>query len=84
MKVDEFNKKWQNRLEDGHYGMAINNEEVINLVDKYFTDFEINYTDFTFSQIKLKFGYLRIYANNVNQIVLTELENKINEILKQK
>lgn len=79
----QFNNKWSNRLERGFdkKGMMINNEEIINLVDRHFTKFEKLYPDFSFSQIKIKFGSARVYIENVNVRDINKLEERINEIL---
>jgi hypothetical protein len=64
MTPQEFNEKWKDHLEEGHYGMAINNELIINVCDDYFENLRISNPDFKFSQIKLKFGYPRVYLSD--------------------
>jgi len=76
MTVEEFNKKYEKYLEDGHYGLAINNIAVIRFLDCIFKDF-IKIPDFTYSQIKLKFGMARVYTTlsaNLNYIIEQEIE----------
>ena len=76
--IDDFKEKWHKYLEQGHYGLDIGNLLVIKHLDKEFEkEIEINPT-FSYSQIKLKFGKARVYANSKR----TDLwENEINRIL---
>ena len=50
MTSSEFNKKWAEFLEEGHYGLALDKPEVVEYLDK---EFEIlsKLPDFKFSQI---------------------------------
>ena len=87
MTKDEFNEKWSDYLEPGHYGLAINNEEVIKYLDAWFTtEVEFN-PDFTYSQIKMKFSSSRVYANSgnastweagINKIMMKQIPQKFN------
>jgi len=79
MTSDEFNKKWEIYLEDGHYGMSIENKEVIDYLDKEFYKEIKENSNFEFSQIKIKFGTSRVYANSNKTTIW---EQKINKILK--
>jgi len=65
MTNKEFTDKWNHRLEEGHYGCAISDEKIISHIDETFTEWEKNYPDFTYSQIKWKFNSLRIYVENI-------------------
>lgn len=79
MKIEEFDKKWEKYLEEGFYGLAIDNEKIIDYIDSEFDkEIKIN-PNFKFYQIKIKFGTSRVYADSDKT---TEWENKINEILK--
>ena len=83
----EFNEKYKEYIEEGHYGMDINEPSVLTYVDQIFNDL-IKIPGFQFSQIKTKFGLARVYTNLhdimpfVSRIVEQELEEKINFILK--
>jgi hypothetical protein len=73
MRSKDFNIKWRHRLEEGHYGAAINDTEVLEKIDKYFTKWEQQYPTFTYSQIKYKFSYLRVYVENIPNEEIKEL-----------
>jgi hypothetical protein len=83
----EFNDKYKNYIEEGHYGMAIDIPAVVSYVDTVFQDL-IKIEGFQFSQIKTKYGLSRVYTNLhelmpfVGRIIGNELEEKINFILK--
>jgi hypothetical protein len=83
----EFNDKYKNYIEEGHYGMAIDIPAVVSYVDTVFQDL-IKIEGFQFSQIKTKYGLSRVYTNLdelmpfVGRIIGQELEEKINFILK--
>jgi len=78
MTLNDFNIKWFYFLEPGHYGMDIDNSEVISYMDKEFEEEVKVNKNFSYSQIKLKFGLARVYANSNKT---TEWESKINEII---
>jgi len=79
MEAQEFNEKWYVHLERGFYGMAINDEHVINYLDDEFEkEIAVN-PDFEYSQIKTKFGFARVYSTSTKN---SEWEERINEILK--
>lgn len=83
----EFNEKYKEYIEEGHYGMSINIPAVIRYVDEIFNDLT-KIPGFQFSQIKTKYGMARVYTNLqevipfVGRIIDSELEEKINFILK--
>ena len=87
MTTHEFNKKYKDYLEEGHYGMSIEEPSILTYVDQIFNDL-IKIPGFQFSQIKTKYGLARVYTNLyelmpfVGRIVDQELEDKINFILK--
>lgn len=78
MTVDEFNKKWGNHLEPGHYGLAINCPEVIDFLDKEFEAETQSNPEFEYSQIKLKWGRTSVYTNSEKNYVW---EDAIDSIL---
>ncbi|MBN2776828.1 MAG: hypothetical protein JXR36_04255 [Bacteroidales bacterium] len=74
----DFNNKWNKYLEEGYYGMTIENPKVIEYLDGEFTkEIEAN-PDFDYAQIKMKFGACRIYASS-NKI--HAWENEVNRIV---
>lgn len=83
----EFNDKYKDYLEEGHYGMDINEPSVLTYVDQIFNDL-IKIPEFKYQQVKTKFGLARVYTNLndllpfVGRIINQELEEKINFILK--
>lgn len=77
----EFNEKWSKYIEQGHYGMAIENIEVLQYMDKEFEkEIQVNPT-FTYAQIKLKFHTARVYTTSAHN---SEWEIAIDEIIKEK
>jgi len=83
MTAEDFNKKYSDYLETGHYGLAIDNEDVINYLDKVFEDKLINIPNFKYSQIKTKFGSARFYCKGIQvpHKLVDEVEENINTIL---
>lgn len=83
----EFNDKYKDYIEEGHYGMDIHEPSIIAYVDEIFNDLTW-IPGFKFQQIKTKFGLARVYTNLddlmpfVGRIINQELEEKINFILK--
>lgn len=79
MTSSEFNKKWAEFLEEGHYGLALDKPEVVEYLD---TEFKIlsKLPDFKFSQIKSKFNSFRFYADGVSAEKCNEIENRIADI----
>ena len=64
MNMINFNEKYEKYLEKGHYGLDIYNEEVVEYLDKEFEkEIKVN-PNFSYSQIKMKFGTARIYAES--------------------
>jgi len=83
----EFNDKYVDYLEEGHYGMDIDEPSVLAYVDQIFNDLT-KISGFKYQQVKTKFGLARVYTNLdelmpfVGRIINQELEEKINFILK--
>lgn len=83
MTTEDFNKKYSDYLETGHYGLAINNEDVIKYLDYIFENKLIHIPNFKYSQIKLKFGTCRFYCKGVQvpHELINQIENDIDTIL---
>ena len=83
----EFNDKYKEYIEEGHYGMDIEESSVLAYVNEIFNDL-IQIPGFKYQQIKTKYGLARVYTNLddlmpfVGRIINQELEEKINFILK--
>lgn len=82
MTQEEFNEKYKDYLEDGHYGLAFDNEDFTNWLNNKFQDF-IKEPGFSYSQIKAKFGMGRFYCNGISTEQVREVENKITELCKK-
>ena len=76
MTAEEFNRKYEQYLEKGHYGLDIHDSEFINWLDGKFQEF-IKQPNFNFSQIKTKFGFGRFYAEGISEEDIKEVEDKI-------
>lgn len=75
----QFNKKYNDYLETGHYGLDIYTPEIVEYLDKEFTDL-IKIPGFRYSQIKLKFGTSRFYAEAADP---EPIRTRVEEIEKQ-
>lgn len=74
MTATEFNEKYNEYLEEGHYGLDIDNISVIAYLDKIFEGL-IKIPGFQYSQIKMKWDSCRFYST-LSQI-LPEIGSKI-------
>jgi hypothetical protein len=82
MTTREFNEKWAAHLEEGHYGLAIDLAEVVEYVDEQFTELILDYPHFTYSQIKLKFSFARVYlGDDIPKEWADKIEEGIEKIL---
>jgi len=79
MTSNEFNKKWGKYLEEGHYGLDIHVAPVTEFLDKEFQHLSMK-SDFMYSQIKLKFGKARMYAQGCDTL---SIEEEIDRIIKK-
>jgi len=83
MTQEEFNKKYKDYLEEGHYGLDISYPSVVNYLDEIFQEL-IKIPGFKYSQIKLKFNYSRFYTNlfdiipKLSKFIEHQIENRIN------
>ena len=81
MTAKEFNEKYKDYLEEGHYGAeGFDVPEFLDWLDIKFQEF-IKYPDFKYSQIKSKFSFGRFYCEGVPQKEIQEVESKIEEFL---
>lgn len=82
MTTEQFNQKYNDYLEEGYYGLAIDNEQFIEWLDEKFQEY-IKLPDFEYSQIKAKFGMGRFYCEGLSDEQIKEVENKITELCKR-
>lgn len=82
MTQKEFNEKYEKYIDPGFYALGFNITEVTNYLDDCFDKF-INQYDFKIKQIKIKFDYCCIYCDGIPKEIITEMENKVNEINKR-
>lgn len=83
MTAKEFNEKYKDYLEEGHYGAeGFDEPNFLDWLDNKFEVF-ITYPNFKFTQIKVKFGMGRFYADNIPQEMINEVETEITKTNKQ-
>jgi hypothetical protein len=80
MTCTDFNEKWEKYLEPGHYGASIENKEVLEYLDNKFQTLTKN-KNFTYSQIKIKYGSARFYCVGIDFDVIQDIEIEINKLL---
>jgi hypothetical protein len=81
MTSTQFNEKYKDYLEDGHYGLAIEVPGVIEYLDQKFQEL-IQVPGFSYSQIKLKWSSARFYCEP-HIINTSEIERRIEELVKE-
>lgn len=84
MTSNEFNHKYRDYLEEGHYGLSIDIPTIVDFLDDIFKDL-IKIPGFQYSQIKMKFGTARFYST-LGLVMTCLIEDKIDqlcEILKE-
>ena len=87
MTASEFNEKYKEYLEEGHYGLDISTPSIIKYLDEMFQDL-IKIPGFKYSQIKEKFNTSRFYTNlyeligKPGLIINNEVEKTLNILLK--
>jgi len=79
-----FNEKYKEYLEEGHYGLAISNPDVVVFLEDMFDRVLTKVPDFKYSQIKLKFGKCRIYTNLNSPTLEHIMEMHINNLINKK
>ena len=87
MTISEFNEKYKEYLEEGHYGLDISTPSIIQYLDEIFQGL-IKIPGFKYSQIKEKFNTSRFYTNlyaligKPGLIINNEVERTLNILLK--
>ena len=79
MTTQEFNDKYNDYLEEGHYGLAVSDSEFIEWLDRKFQDFT-KFPNFMYSQIKMKFGQGRFYCVGLPNELVRDVEDKISKL----
>lgn len=82
MNKKEFNEKWSNYLVEGHYGLDISNEEVVDFLDKIFEDLT-KIDGFKYYQIKQKYYSYRFYTDAISITMENLVLDKISEIMEK-
>ena len=62
MTASEFNTKYKDYLEEGHYGLDINDPVIVKYMDEVFQGL-VKIPGFKYSQVKEKFNTGRFYSN---------------------
>lgn len=79
--IKEFDKKYEQYLEEGFYGMTFEDPLILAITSIVFETWFTKMQGFKFSQIKYKFGYSRVYTT-LPRYMNTYLEEVINYILR--
>ena len=90
MTVVEFNTKYAQYLEKGHYGLDIDYPAVVEFLDELFEDHLTKMEGFTYAQIKMKYNFCRFYFTTgdidgfvVRQAIQFLVENTINMLVEK-
>jgi hypothetical protein len=74
MTSEEFNGKWIDHLEKGHYGMAIEQPAIVEFMDKEFEKEVLVNPTFTYSRIRRLYDVASIHASiDMYKICIWEL-----------
>jgi len=79
LTADQFNEKYKDYLEKGHYGLDLHKPEAIEYLDNEFQEL-IKIPGFSYSQIKSKFDWFCFYNKGVSREKTQEIEQKLKEI----
>jgi hypothetical protein len=79
MTSDQFNEKYFDFLEEGHYGLGFDIPEFTEWLDKKFEQFILK-PGFSYSQIKVKFGMGRFYCEGLTNEEVREVEEYITNL----
>jgi hypothetical protein len=87
MTSDEFNIKYKDYLEEGHYGLDIDIPLVVKYLDEIFQGL-IKIPGFQYSQIKSKYSSCRFYTNlhevlghKLGAIISNEVERRVSMMM---
>lgn len=75
----EFNKKYKDYLEEGHYGLDFEIPNIINFLDEIFEQTLTRIPGFKYQQIKIKWDCVCFYTNagfTINRLI----EAKLNDL----
>lgn len=72
----EFNNKYIDYLEEGYNGLSLEDNNMIEYLDKEFQEF-IKIPGFRYSQIKQKFEWFRFYSKEVPLDKVDEIEHNL-------
>lgn len=81
MTASEFNEKYKDYLEKGHYGLDIDNPTIIAYLDDLFEQTLTRIPDFKYQQIKIKWDCICFYSN-AGFVMNHLIENELNYQLK--
>ena len=81
-RVRQFNEVYSEYIPEGYYGLSFYDIGVIRLLVEKFSQYIIEYDNFKFYQLKLKFGVPRLYIDGPSTEEIFDLEDKIAKILK--
>lgn len=62
MTQKQFNQKYGKYLHEGFDGLMFDNPTITTYLDGVFNNFVKQYPNFSYKQIKIKFGHARFYA----------------------
>lgn len=79
MTSNQFNEKYKDYLEDGHYGLGIEILELTKWLNEKFEHFILK-PNFSYSQIKAKFGMGRFYCEGLTNEEVYEVEQYITNL----
>ena len=80
LTTNEFNEKYKDYLDDGHYGLDISIPSVVSYLDEIFEGM-VKIPGFKYSQVKLKFNMCRFYTNLYD--VLGKTGGKLSDIIEK-
>ena len=72
--------KWEDYLEEGHYGLDLDVPKVVDFLDKIFEDLT-KIPNFKYAQIKSKFSWYCFYADPISGTMQMLIEQQIKKIM---